>query len=1096
MEDDSSTLERLTWHVAAALEPLQGMLSSQDAFAEFVRDELGLDVPEGFHALGIDASAVQAVIEALDKFSDAVSVDEPDRATVALRAAVLVAAVAAASLDLADAGSRAAAGQDPAFLAASRVVEELPRRLLDWIVVEQLRSTNVVALEALRVLGIVEVEEVEADPETFTTRHEHRAIHLDRLTLLLTDPRGWLERTYGWGTEHSSLPQLIERLFMLAVTLGIPARLGGADLHRAETLAGRPVDPEREPIPMELRLPLLSQETTGATVEAGLGLVVLPPTGAADQGLALLPFATGALDEEIGLDVLGTWKLGINGSLDLQGGVGIVGRPGDGPRVVAGIDAEGSAGSGSLAIHLFRDVSADPLTLFSFAGDSGLFVTGIDVRVAMLLDTASPEELLIEAGVKSALLRVRMGNGDGFLRSVVPDLDLTFDAGIGFSTRRGAYFIGGAALEITRAADRRIGPVQIRRISLAFRPPAEGEPPGLDALVGLGVALSIGPITGVVDGIGARVRLRQRPGGNLGPLDLDIGFKPPAGFGLEIGSGPVSGGGFLFFDEALAQYTGVLELHGFGITLKAVGLLTTRLPNRSSGFSLLIVISTEFTPVPLGLGFLLAGVGGLIGINRTISLDALRNGLKTGALSSVLSPPDPVNHAAQLIANLSGFFPPAAGRHVFGPVAKIVWGSPPIVTIDLCLVLEVPSPVRLVVLGRLRALLPDGRAPIVRLQMDMVGAIDFDREEAAIDATLVDSRLAEFALTGDMALRMNWGSRATFLLAVGGFHPRFAAPTGFPALSRVAVALATGDNPRLRLEAYLALTSNTVQVGARVDLSVKSGRFTVAGFLSFDALITLAPFGFIVDIAGKLAVRAGGRTILSVSLALTLSGPQPWHARGKASFSILFFDVSFHFDVTIGEKRPPAVPERVDVGSLLRTAFADRRAWSAQLPAGGDTLVTLRAIDTADVLAHPLGTLQVRQRVAPLERTIERFGANVPSGARRFQVAGATIGGAATAVHAVEDLFAPGEFRVLTEEQKLSLPSFEAMRSGVTIGTPTLAHGRAVAVGVNYEQRIITAPGVTPPAPESADLPTDIFLELLTPRDAVLVGAFSMRGLS
>src|SRR5919106_2992568 len=239
-----------------------------------------------------------------------------------------------------------------------------------------------------------------------------------------------------------------------------------------------------------------------------------------------------------------------------------------------------------------------------------------------------------------------------------------------------------------------MGPSHIRRMGWALRPPAEGEPPGMDALVGLGVALSIGPVTAVVDGIGTRLSVRQRLGGNVGPLALDVSFKPPNGLGLEIGSGPMVGGGFLFFDEAQSQYAGAIELSGFGIAVKAVGVLTTRLPGGRPGYSLLIVISSEFTPVQLGLGFRLVGVGGIIGINRTVAIEALRSGLKTGTLSAVLSPPDPVANAATLVATLSGLFPPAAGRHIFGPVARIVWGSPTLVTIDLCVAIEVPSPVR------------------------------------------------------------------------------------------------------------------------------------------------------------------------------------------------------------------------------------------------------------------------------------------------------------------------------------------------------------------------------------------------------------------
>ena len=367
----------------------------------------------------------------------------------------------------------------------------------------------------------------------------------------------------------------------------------------------------------------------------------------------------------------------------------------------------------------------------------------------------------------------------------------------------------------------------------------------------------------------------------------------------------MTGGGALVFDPGRGLYAGEMQLQFEQIAVRAVGLLTTG----RSGYSLLVLVSAEFPPVQLGFGFMLVGVGGLLGIHRTVAVEALRAGLKAGALGAVLSPPDPKADPAQLVASLAGLFPPAAGRHVFAPTARIVWGSPALITIDLCLVLELPSPVRLVALGRMRALLPEEHDPVVRLQVDVLGVIDFGQQTAAVDATLIDSRIAQFTLTGDLALRMSWGPAPVFLLAVGGFHPRFAAPPGFPALDRVAVALASGDNPKLRLEAYLALTSNTVQFGARVDVGARAGSFSIGGFMAFDALVTLSPLAFEVDIAAQLAVKAGSHTLLSISLALTLSGPRPWHAHGRASFSILFFDVSFGFDVTIGDADARRAPE-------------------------------------------------------------------------------------------------------------------------------------------------------------------------------------------
>jgi hypothetical protein len=274
------------------------------------------------------------------------------------------------------------------------------------------------------------------------------------------------------------------------------------------------------------------------------------------------------------------------------------------------------------------------------------------------------------------------------------------------------------------------------------------------------------------------------------------------------------------------------------------------------------------------------------------------------------------------------------------------------------------------------------------------------------------------------------------------------------------------------------LTSNTVQFGARVDLGARAGNFSIAGFLSFDALLTLAPLAFVVDIAAKLAVKMGSRTLLSISLELTLSGPRPWRARGRASFSILFLDVSFGFDVTIGDETPAALPAPVDVAPLLLAALCDPRAWTAQLPAGADA-VTLRTLEPGTaVLAHPLGMLRVRQRVAPLERTLERFGTSVPSGARRFRITLATIGAVRVTITPLQDHFAPAQFTALSDDAKLSAPSFEDMVSGAALGADGYATGTAVNVGVVYEQVLVTAPGIAEPKPQKLALPADVFAAL------------------
>ncbi len=136
-------------------------------------------------------------------------------------------------------------------------------------------------------------------------------------------------------------------------------------------------------------------------------------------------------------------------------------------------------------------------------------------------------------------------------------------------------------------------------------------------------------------------------------------------------------------------------------------------------------------------------------------------------------------------------------------------------------------------------------------------------------------------LTGDMAVRVYWGDDANFLLSVGGFHPPTEPPPamGLGDMRRLAIIISQ-PQPLIRAEVYFAVTSNTVQFGAKVELMAGASIFNVYGFLSLDALIQFDPFQFIVEIAGMLAVRSGSSVLFAVRLELTLSGPSPRHAGG------------------------------------------------------------------------------------------------------------------------------------------------------------------------------------------------------------------------
>ena len=99
-------------------------------------------------------------------------------------------------------------------------------------------------------------------------------------------------------------------------------------------------------------------------------------------------------------------------------------------------------------------------------------------------------------------------------------------------------------------------------------------------------------------------------------------------------------------------------------------------------------------------------------------------------------------------------------------MVQIAWGTPPLITAEVGVVLELGARLRLLILAQIAAILPRRDNDLVRLQMDAIGILDFDQGTASLDATLYDSRLLKkFVLTGDMAMRLKWEGSPHFALS-------------------------------------------------------------------------------------------------------------------------------------------------------------------------------------------------------------------------------------------------------------------------------------------------------------------------------------------
>jgi hypothetical protein len=622
-------------------------------------------------------------------------------------------------------------------------------------------------------------------------------------------------------------------------------------------------------------------------------------------------------------------------------------------------------------------------------------------------------------------------------------------------------------LALTVPLNKTLGPVTLEAIHVALAREAERA----SLLLGLTGGVALPALAARFENAGLALYAEAAEDGVAGGLALTAGFKPPdaVGFVADIG-GVVTGGGYVGHDPALGRYTGALQLEALEVGLAAIVVVDTKLPGDPDGWALFCSLSLTFPGVPLGFGFFLSGVGGLVALNRTLDVEGFASGLQSGAVDAVLFPDDVLNDSALLVSQLDAWFPLAEGSAVFGVAAQITWGAPkPIVTGELGVALSFPE-LDIVVLGSVEMVLPDGDDAQLELHMDALGAIDVSEQTILVVASLYDSTLLNtFSLSGDMAMYGRFGTDPYFLLSVGGYHPTWDPPCGLPAavldLDRMRLEVTISEDVWYALEAYVAVTSNTLQFGARATL-VASAQFlgvtyTARGSVGFNVLLELAPFAFRANFRASVSVTAGSsdKELLAVSLGARLNGPKPWFATGHATFD--FFGLEVPFAIEFGGAADAEAPERINLLEAVLAALEDPSAWRGTAPTGADAGAVLLAVEAGEAGApvRPDGELEAVQNVAPLERTLDRYNELEIDGPDNLDVTAARLGDDEVAYEAVLDWFSPAQYDDMDTCEKLAAPSYELMTAGVRFGADSVTvsdvpeHRRTVTP--TYEVRII-----------------------------------------
>ena len=664
------------------------------------------------------------------------------------------------------------------------------------------------ALSLLTAAGIARIAESDAAGKRPACIQQ--TIEWQSIPTLLSDPRQLFVDAYGWGTSQLDHGLLTELLADLGESLGLSMSFVTLDPAAREALeAGSPAWSLIDPTALSLAI------FEGSEGEAGIRIYGLPPVGARKPGVAILPYVTGTIPNPI--QVTENLTFAYFTGLNLGNGVAVVVRPGEPIELLSGLTGTPAAGGDVRAELTYTGSASERLLLLGSSEGTRLQATAVSVTAGAT--TGPTRDLFIEFQLIGGQLIIDGGEGNSFLGALLGDATRTIDLSpaIGWSTERGAFMPGGAALGLTLPLNVTIGPITIDDVLIDIVPDGDR----IDIDLGAALTAAIGPFGVLVDKIGVTGGFRfPGSGGNLGPIDADVRFLPPTllVFGLETEA--ISGGGFVDIDPDTGRYAGGLALDVFGVGISAIVVVDTEIP----GDRRLGALREPRRHLPdADPDRLRLHAHRRRRPARPQPHDRRRRARRRprdGAADAILFPDDierrddGAGRPRPVVPDPGGHDDRRAGRgdRLGQPDADL--GAARGDRRD-------PRPDHHAARQRRGAAADEGRGGA-----DVPHGRDRRSRRPRLDvivaASLHDSNLlGVFELSGDMGFYACLAGQPLFVLSIGGYHPQFDPPGALPSwlldLRRICASIPLGDDVDVTLTSYVAVTSNTFQFGGRVE---------------------------------------------------------------------------------------------------------------------------------------------------------------------------------------------------------------------------------------------------------------------------------------
>ena len=295
------------------------------------------------------------------------------------------------------------------------------------------------------------------------------------------------------------------------------------------------------------------------------------------------------------------------------------------------------------------------------------------------------------------------------------------------------------------------------------------------------------------------------------------------------------------------------------------------------------------------------GLGGGAGIDRELHVPDI-TGVETFFLVEAIGDNSLANDPMAALLQMAQLIPPRRGAYWIA--AGLNFSTFALVSTTAVVYVALDRGVEVGVLGISRMALPTPDVALVSIELALKARYSSAESLLSVQAQLTDNSwlfYQDCQLTGGFAFFM-WFAKAQFVLTLGGYHPAFQAPDGFPSVPRLGFHWQVSSLIVIKGEAYFALTTSCVMAGGRLEAVFDAG-FVRAWFDAYaDFLVSWDPFEYDIDVGISVGVSLtvticfiGCATIsatVSIGASLSISGP-PFHGTVSVQYWVASVTIPF-----------------------------------------------------------------------------------------------------------------------------------------------------------------------------------------------------------